>query len=120
MAKKILVIDDETAMRKLIAATLMRAGYAVEQASTIKEATEQLSQNDFDLITCDYYLPEMNVAKFISELKMDSTQFYPKILIISGANINEMDQQIAANDYLPKPFRLQELKEKTMSLIGTP
>ncbi|MEN6481104.1 MAG: response regulator [Anaerolineaceae bacterium] len=120
MVKKILVIDDEIAMRKLITATLMRAGYVVEQASTIKEATERLSQNDFDLITCDFYLPEMNAAEFISQLKMDSTQFYPKILIISGVDLNEMNQQSAADDYLSKPFRLQELKEKTMFLIGAP
>ena len=49
----VLVIDDELALRQIIAATVRRAGYSVDMASGVKEAATKLVRGDVDLAICD-------------------------------------------------------------------
>ena len=54
----VLVIDDEAALRQIVAATLDKAGYSVEQAAGVREARAKLARGDIDVALCDIKMPD--------------------------------------------------------------
>ncbi|MGL4798448.1 MAG: response regulator, partial [Cellulosilyticaceae bacterium] len=71
---KILIAEDETAMKKIIAAYLQKEGYEVRLASDGEEALEKLYEEHFDLVILDWMMPKMSgieVCKFMRSNQMD-------------------------------------------------
>ncbi len=76
---KILIIDDEEKLRKLLFRIITLEGYDVKEAGSLEEARQLLAKNKFHLVLCDVKLPDGNGVEFIPEFKKD----YPNTEIVS-------------------------------------
>jgi two-component system KDP operon response regulator KdpE len=114
---KILVIDDEVQIRKLLQITLQSNDYTVTEAATAKEGVVFAASHPPDLILLDLGLPDENGQEVLQKLR----QWYSKPIIIISVQNNEEDIVKAldsgANDYLVKPFRTGELLARIRSAI---
>ena len=110
MAIRILVVDDEENMVKLLQKVLIKKGYEVQTASSGSEAIRILRDQMFDLIISDLVMPVLNGIHLIQEAKAQhpDTQF---ILITAHGSIGSAVEAIKAGafDYLTKPFQKDEL-----------
>jgi two-component system, OmpR family, KDP operon response regulator KdpE len=118
MAKAdILIIDDETQIRKLLNITLQSNGYAVSHASTAKEGIITAANHPPDLIILDLGLPDEDGHTVLQKLR---EWFTNPVIILSVQNsetdiIKALDN--GANDYLSKPFRTGELLARIRSAL---
>ena len=116
---RILVIDDEAQIRKLLEITLQADGHAVLLASTAKEGIMTAAMHPPDLVILDLGLPDIDGQTVLKELR----GWYTKPVIVLSARSNEEDIVQAldsgANDYLVKPFRSGELLARMRSAMRT-
>ena len=114
---EILIIDDETQIRKLLEITLHSNGYKVMQAATAKEGLGAAASNNPDLILLDLGLPDENGHLTLKKLR----EWCLKPIIILSVYSNEENIVNAldhgANDYLVKPFRTGELLARIRSAL---
>ncbi|MEO6720480.1 MAG: response regulator [Ferruginibacter sp.] len=114
---KILVIDDETQIRKLLQITLQSNGYNVEEAVTAKQGLITAANHPPDLILLDLGLPDEDGHSVLQKLRF----WYTKPVIIISVQSDEDNIVSAldngANDYLVKPFRTGELLARIRSAL---
>ena len=115
--QKILVIDDEGPIRKLLQITLQSNGYNVEESVTAKEGLAMAVSNLPDLILLDLGLPDEDGHSVLKKLR---TWYSKPVIIISVLSseediVNALDN--GANDYLIKPFRTGELLARIRSAL---
>lgn len=115
--ERVLVIDDEAQMRKLLRITLENSEYRISDASTAAEGIEKANTHDPDLIILDLGLPDESGHIALKKLR----QWYKKPVIILSVQSSEQDIVEAldsgANDYLVKPFRSSELLARIRSAL---
>ena len=110
--KKILVAEDEAAIREFIVINLKRGGYAVTEAENGLEALNQYNaaNGDFDVVLLDIMMPEMDGIEVCKRLREKSSSLG---IIILTAKTEEMDKVtgllVGADDYVTKPFSPAEL-----------
>lgn len=110
--KKILVAEDEMAIREFIVINLERGGYHVTQAGDGASALQLYDENngDFDVAILDIMMPEMDGITLCKELRKRSGDFG---IIMLSAKTQEMDKVtgllVGADDYVTKPFSPSEL-----------
>jgi two-component system KDP operon response regulator KdpE len=109
MPAKILVVDDEAAIRRLLRNTLLRAGYAVVEAEDAREALRQAAVEHPDAILLDLGLPDRDGLSIIPLLR---AQGEAVILVVSARDA--VDEKVAAldlgaDDFVTKPFDTEEL-----------
>ena len=111
MSARILVIDDEASLRELLRIVLEREGYQVRDAGTYREATQLLSQEDFDLVICDIVLPDGNGLDLLRahHAVKPSTNFAMITAHATPAHLLASLRE-GAVEYLSKPFDVDELK----------
>ena len=119
--KKILVVDDEIAMTKVVEIRLRAAGYDVVLAHDGQEGLEKAKTENPDLMILDLMLPKMDGFKVCGLLKSDAR--YKKIpIIIYTARVQDSDQQlgkeVGADAYITKPFDPQVLLGKVKELLA--
>ncbi len=110
--KKILVIDDDAAVRKLASLYLTRAGYHVEECAGGIEALTVIGANPPGLILCDIYLPGLDGYGLLSALRAQpATADIPVILMTARADHTgfRKGMKLGADDYLTKPLDRDEL-----------
>ncbi len=109
--KKILVVEDEAAIREFVVINLQRAGYDVTEADCGERALELYSDNkDFDVVILDVMMPGIDGISVCKELRKMSSEVG---IIMLTARTQEMDKvtglMIGADDYVTKPFSPSEL-----------
>jgi len=109
---KILVVDDEPDIIELVEFNLKQAGYAVSTATDGTEAFKKARTQPPSLIILDVMLPEIDGFEICKTLRLDKvTENIPIIMLT--AKTAEIDRvlglELGADDYLTKPFSLQEL-----------
>lgn len=119
--KKVLVVDDEEALRDIITEVLDMVNVQSITASTGMEAIEIAEQLDqpIDLMIIDLFMPNMNGKEVYEKLKA----FYPNcpVLFISGyESINKKIPSRTNQRFLKKPFTLDQLQKTILELIGVP
>ena len=107
--KKILVVDDERQITRMLRASLQGSGYQVLLASNGLEGFEQFESTSPDLIITDLAMPEMNGLEFTKAVRRVSQT---PIIVLSVRDsdvmkVNALDE--GADDYLTKPFSTPEL-----------
>jgi two-component system alkaline phosphatase synthesis response regulator PhoP len=108
--KHILLVEDEEHLLKTIQLNLELEGYAVSTAITGIEALNQFRNGDFDLIVLDVMLPEMNGFDVCEEIRKENTQIPVLFLTAKGSSSDRIQGlKLGADDYLTKPFNLEEL-----------
>ncbi|MDP3266613.1 MAG: response regulator transcription factor [Sulfuricurvum sp.] len=109
MTSKILIVDDDPSIRRLLAMTLAFAGFITEMASTAKEGLKKGAYDHFDLILLDLGLPDMSGVQFLERYRQDEQT---PIIVVSAIH-DESDKIAALNagadDYVTKPFNADEL-----------
>ncbi|MGI6402651.1 MAG: response regulator transcription factor [Oscillospiraceae bacterium] len=102
---RILVVDDESMVRRLISRVLSTEGMRVSEAKNGQEAIQMATENDFDLIILDIMMEGMDGFQVIQELR--ARDVYTPIFVLSGRQ-QDNDQVFAlgigADDYVTKPF----------------
>lgn len=106
---KVLVVDDELHIRRLIHAALARNDYAIVEAETARGALEQLRAERPDITLLDLGLPDRDGLELVSLFKQQSDT---TLIVVSARDAT--DQKVAAldlgaDDYLTKPFDTDEL-----------
>ena len=118
---KILVVDDEPDILKVVVFRLKKAGYEVTQAALGKEALIFLKAGKPDLAILDYRLPDMSGIDIAKVMRADDAlKRIPIILLTasSGENMAVAVKETRIEGYLKKPFDPDELLEKVRELVG--
>ncbi len=110
--KKILVVDDELDICRLLKFNLEKEGFMVDTVADAIEAMKRLRKSTFDLIVLDLMLPEMDGLQFCKTIKEEqSLKDIPVIMLT--AKDEEIDRvlglELGADDYITKPFSMREL-----------
>ena len=108
--KRVLVVDDEPGLRQSLGLLLTDAGYAVTAESDGRKALERALAEPFDLVLCDVRMPEMDGLSFLRSYRSRGGG----ALVIMMSAYGGEDAALAAMkegayDYLPKPFRPDEV-----------
>ena len=110
MQKKILIIDDDYALRTLMLKALRTSKITIKTASTISEGWYLLEKEDFDLVICDVVLPDGDGLELVKKLKKKFNHL--EFIIISAQN-NILTaikaDQLEVFEYIPKPLDLNDL-----------
>ena len=110
---RILVIDDEPALRLVVAAPLRRAGHEVEQAGGGHEALARLAQGGIDIAVCDLGMPDLDGLEVLRQARAAGHDTSFVMMTAFSAIETAVDAlQAGASDYLVKPVRSAELLHK--------
>jgi DNA-binding NtrC family response regulator len=108
--RRILVVDDELAIRKAIQQRLIEDGAVAETADTVQAARSSIEANEYDLVILDHRLPDGTGLGFLESLQKTG---FPGALIMMTAYATTQDavraMKAGAADYLLKPFDLDEM-----------
>lgn len=118
---RILVVDDEEAVRDLLAKTLTMADYEVDTASDGPSALECLKSTDYDLLITDLKMPGMDGLSVIREARRQSTVL--PVIVITGYSTEASAIEainLGVSGYLTKPFRLPRILSVTARALGEP
>ena len=110
MKARILIVEDEENLRSTIALNLELEGYEVMTAVNGKEALQLFKNNRFDLVVLDIMLPEINGLEVCKEIRKENRNVL--ILFLSARSMGSERVEglkAGADDYLSKPFNLEEL-----------
>ncbi len=108
-AARVLVVDDELSLRRLLRLYLTKAGFTVVEASTGSEALALLRRGDVDLAIVDVMLPEVDGFEVVRQARRNSA--IPIILLTArGEEANRVaGLELGADDYVVKPFLAHEV-----------
>lgn len=117
---RVLVVEDDPQVRKFMEISLRAHGYNVMLAVQGSDGLERLALEGADLVVLDLHLPDTNGRQIIDEIRQWST-----VPIIVVSVTDEDDSKIraldaGANDYVTKPFSVQELLARIRALLRTP
>ena len=109
MPFKILVVEDDADINRLLCTLLVRQGYQTEAAFSGSEAKLLLAAGDYDLVLLDLMLPGLPGETLIQEIR--SRSFVPIVVISALADTQEKIAilQDGADDYITKPFEKEEV-----------
>jgi two-component system phosphate regulon response regulator PhoB len=119
-ASKILIVEDERAIREMIAFHLSRAGYEVVEAEDCRTARALLADEQPDLALVDWMLPDMSGLELTRMLKRDK-DYEDLSIIMLTARADERDKisglDGGADDYIAKPFSPRELIARIQAVL---
>ena len=117
---RILIVEDEITISRLIAVSLRRAGYDCTVANDGSTAADLIAEHDFDLALLDIMLPEEDGLSILKKLRANpATKRLPVMMLT--AKDSEYDKVLGldsgADDYVPKPFGMMELMARIKALL---
>ncbi len=117
MSAKILVVDDEPQIRRMMRATLTSSGYQVDEAKTGEEGLEKLRSYQPDLILLDLNMPGMGGLEACRAMR-EGSDVPIVILTVRNAEKEKVEALDAgADDYVSKPFGMQELMARIRAAL---
>lgn len=115
---RILLVEDEPSLRKLVSLNLTLEGYEVETAENGKVALDKLSEAHYDLMVLDLMLPLVSGLDVLTTLRLTNSELP---VIITSAKDSSSDRirglKEGADDYLVKPFEIEELTLRMHKLL---
>jgi two-component system phosphate regulon response regulator PhoB len=120
MPGRILIVEDEQAIREMVCLALSQGGYDCQEAADTNEAQQRILEGLPDLILLDWMLPGMSGIDYARKLRRDKlTQGVPVIMLT--ARTQEEDKvrglDTGADDYITKPFSTRELVARIKALL---
>lgn len=120
MSYRILLVEDEEHLRDTIKLNLELEGYSVVAVADGLEALNTIRESRFNLVILDIMIPNINGLDVCERIRLENRD--TPVLIVSAKNTSEdrvKGLKIGANDYLTKPFNLEELLLRVSILIKT-
>ena len=108
--KRVLVVEDDGDIRRLLADLLAHEGYTVDQARQGNEALAAMARHRPDVIVLDLMMPVMDGWSFVETLRTRTSWSRTPIVVISAVPRLEVEgQRLGVAVWLPKPFDIDEL-----------
>jgi len=108
---RILLVDDDAALRRIALKILSRCGYDVVEARSLSDAIAAVAEQSPDLVITDFVMPDGNGQELARQLR--ASGWNARVLYMSGYGPEILEQYgIAADDVLGKPFTPQQLLAK--------
>ncbi|MBU4276139.1 MAG: response regulator transcription factor [Proteobacteria bacterium] len=115
---RLLVIEDYAPLRKAVVRALQEAGYAVDATGEGQEGLWYAQSNDYDLVVLDLMLPGLDGWSILRSLRGEGIQTHVLILTARDAVEDRVEGlDLGADDYLVKPFALDELMARVRALL---
>jgi len=115
---KILVVEDEPRVAEFVTAALKEFGYSVTWSKTGREGAARLKTSEFDVAILDLLLPDMDGFAVLEEARRAGIAT-PVLVLTARAAVEDRVKglDLGADDYLPKPFELNELLARVRALL---
>lgn len=113
---KVLVVDDEPAIRRLLATSLGRTGYRVTEAGTAREAMTAVQIDKPELVLLDLGLPDRDGLELVPLIKARGTA----VIVVSARDATEQKVtalDLGADDYVTKPFDTEEVLARARTAL---
>ena len=118
---RVLVIEDDAPLGRILVRGLVEDGYATDLAATVREAHEHVAVNDYDLVVLDLGLPDGDGIDLCTELRTGGHQVPVLVLTArDGLSDKVAGLDAGADDYLTKPFDFPELSARVRALLRRP
>jgi OmpR family response regulator RpaB len=116
-SERILVVDDETSIRRILETRLKMAGYEVITAADGEEALEAFQKNNPDLVVLDVMMPKLDGYGVTREIRKNSDT--PIIILTALGDVSERitGLELGADDYIIKPFSPKELEARVKAVL---
>jgi DNA-binding response OmpR family regulator len=119
---RILVVDDEPHIRRVLSTILGGQGFDVLMASDGEEGLETLAANEVDLVILDLMMPGANGLEILAKIRTSPSQSDTPVIILTAKG-QDTDREAAfaggANDFLTKPFSPKKLIARIHEILGT-
>ena len=120
MSKKVFIFDDNLEILDLCTEILKDLGCEVKTSPTTNNVLEQIQQFLPDLIFMDNWLPDISGIEATRLIKSDDDlKNIPVIYFSANTNINELAKEAGADDFIAKPFDIDQFEEIVQKYIGT-
>jgi len=115
---RILVVDDDSGLREQLKTSLARQRYDVDTAADGEKALDRIFDSRYDLVILDIMLPQRDGLAVLREMRAADIDT-PVIMLTAKGSIADRIRGLdtGADDYLPKPFALEELVARIRSLL---
>ncbi|MGV3616377.1 MAG: sigma-54-dependent transcriptional regulator [Fimbriimonas sp.] len=120
MKKRILIVDDEASIRRILQVAFDKAGYVADIAADAREAAAKAEAGAFDCVLTDVTMPGKSGHELLRELKKDHPEL-PVIVMTAFGTIPQAVQAIrdGAHEYITKPFDLEHLRRVVAGAIDS-
>ena len=121
MPKKILAVDDERHIVRLVQVNLERAGYQVVTAFDGKEALQKVEAEQPDLVVLDVMMPYMTGLDVLAKIRADARWRAVPCIVLTAAGQEQHHKHamaLGANEFLTKPFSPKKLYARAAELAG--
>ena len=120
-SRRILVVDDEPHIRRVLSAILGSGGYEVTMASDGAEGLDVFGSGDVDLVILDLMMPGASGLEILSKIRTDTRRAdTPVIILTAKGQDTDRDAALAggADDFLTKPFSPKKLLARIEEILG--
>jgi DNA-binding response OmpR family regulator len=118
---KLLIVDDDPHIRRLLQLYCRGTGLEVHEAATGEEAESLIDQNRYAVVLLDLILPYYGGFRICQKLKRVPRQSQPFVIMMTGDDSQETRASAAecgADHFLPKPFSAVEVRDLVTSVVG--
>lgn len=111
MAERILVVDDEASMRRMLEILFKEEGYEVVTADSAEAALQALARKPFDLVLSDIRMPGLTGLDLLRRLKEEESSTEVVLMTAYASTESAIEAlKLGAFDYITKPFQVEELR----------
>lgn len=117
---RVLVVDDHSLTRDLVRAIVRHLGLSTVSADSGKAALQKLREQKFNLIICDWMMPDIHGIEVLREVRSDEKlKDIPFVLLTAETSMEKVHAAIeaGANDYIVKPFNTVTIGRKLRAII---
>ena len=118
MGKRVLVVEDELSIQRILQYDLTQSGFIVDLASDGEEGLQKARRNSYDVMILDVMLPKRDGFSVCKELRKEENPVY---IVMLSARDDEFDRvmglDVGADDYMTKPFSSREVVSKVKAIM---
>jgi two-component system chemotaxis response regulator CheY len=120
---KVLIVDDFATMRRILRNMLKQIGFKnINEADNGKTALKELKKSNFDLILCDWNMPEMSGLELLNKVRSDDElKNIPFVMVTAEAQKDNIVEAVKAgvSNYIVKPFTAETVSEKLNKVFAS-